>query len=73
MSEALEIKYFGQGFSKGKNGKQIPRTGWVIGSGEPIKAWLRATHTLIGMGYDLEDAFLRYTFKKEWENFKNKL
>jgi len=73
MSEALEVKYFGQGFSKGKNGKQTPRTGVVIGSGEPVKAWLSAMRTLIGMGYNIEDAMLKYFFKVEWENFKRKL
>jgi len=73
MSEALEIVYFGQGYSKGKNGKQSPRTGVTIGSGDVVKSWISATHILMEMGYDLEDAMLRYVFKKEWENFKSKL
>lgn len=74
MSESLEITYYGQGFSKGKgNGKQTPRTGIVIGSGEPVKAWLSALRTLIELGYDLEDAMMRYFLKEEWDNFKRKL
>lgn len=73
MSESLEIKYYGQGFSKGKNGKQNPRTGITIGKGEPVKAWLSAMRTLIELGYDLEDAMVKYFFKEEWQKFKRSL
>ena len=73
MSESLEIIYYGQGFSKGHNGGQKPRTGVTIGRGEPIAAWLSAGKALKSLGLKVDDAILRWTLTEEWENFKRKI
>ena len=73
MSESLEITYYGQGFSKGKNGKQKPLTGIVIGKGEPIKAWLSSIATLTDLGYDMESIMIKYLIQFGWQDFKKLL
>ena len=74
MSEQLLVKYYGRGFSKGKNGGQKAMSGVVIAKGEPTKSWLIAGDMLDSMGYHVfEEPLLEHLTKREIKRFKEKL
>jgi len=74
VSDSLEIIYYGKGFSKGKNGGQKMLSGITIGRGPPAKAMFSAWDALKAMGsVDMDEAHLKWLFRKEWEKIKRNL
>lgn len=77
MSGSLEITWYGKGFTKGKNNGQKPMSGITIGRGPPVQALMSAISALKSSEPDfwkgMDDAFIKFAFRQEVDNFKEKL